>query len=327
MKKITLLIVLLITATSFSQIASTSFEEEVIEVGVNDEKYFDTGDPNVAHDLVNNALQTPVDQSGGTELGVDARYEPYDTPDVGLTDGDFVGVTNFTPGAEVLFTDGIQGYQISDADGNFILEFDPVDLTGASSPSVSIDYILSINGDGSSGNYEGDGTVNESGSDRLRIYVKDLDNATEIDIFNSTGSDLDDFVPVDGGTGNYILQWQTGGLNLPASNVQLVVEARCNSASEVFFLDNVVFSGDPLSIGDQDKNQFVIYPNPAQNFINITSPLAGEKNVAIYDVLGKQVLNANVTDGSLNISQLNSGVYIVQITQATTSETKKLVVR
>ena len=49
MKKITLLIVLLITATSFSQIASTSFEEEVIEVGVNDEKYFDTGDPNVAH--------------------------------------------------------------------------------------------------------------------------------------------------------------------------------------------------------------------------------------------------------------------------------------
>ncbi len=327
MKKITFLMALLISATSIAQIASTSFEEEVIIVGVNDEKYFDTGDANVPHDLVNNPFQTPVDQSGGTELGVDARYEPYDTPDVGLTDGDFVGVTNFTPGSEVLFTEGIQGYQISDVDGNYILEFDPVDLTGITTPSVSIDYIFSINGDGSSGNFEGDGTTNESGSDRFRIYVKDLDNATEIDIIDTTGSDIDDFVPVDGGTGNYILQWQTGGVNLPSSNVQLVVEARCNASSEVFFLDNVVFSGDPLGINDQNSNQFAIYPNPAQGFLNISSPVSGEKKVAIFDVLGKKVMTTTVSNERMNISQLTSGVYIVQITQGNISETKKLVVR
>ncbi|MEZ4874318.1 MAG: T9SS type A sorting domain-containing protein [Flavobacteriaceae bacterium] len=327
MKKITLLAALFIGATSFAQIASTSFEEEVIVAGVNDGKYFDTGDANVAHDLVNNPLETPVDQSGGTELGVNARYTPYDTPDVGLTDGDFVGVTNFTPSAEVLYTDGIQGYQISDTDGNFILEFDPVDLSATSSPSVTLDYILGINGDGSSGNYEGDGTINESTSDRLRIYVKDLDAATEIDLFNSTGFDLDEFVPIDGGTGNYILSWQTAAANLPASNVQLVIEARCSASAEVFFFDNVVFSGNPLGVNNVNEKQFSIYPNPANGYVNITSPLAGDKTVVIYDVLGKQLINAVVKGERLNIAQLPSGVYIMQITQGATSETKKLVVR
>ncbi|HPF11555.1 MAG TPA: T9SS type A sorting domain-containing protein [Flavobacteriaceae bacterium] len=326
MKKITLLAALCISAVSMAQIASTSFEEEVIEAGVNDGKYFDTGDANVAHDLVNNAGQTPVDQSGGTELGVDARYEPYDTPDVGLTDGDFVGVTNFTPSAEVLFTDGIQGYQISDTDGNYIMEFDPVDLTGASNPGVTLDYILSINGDGSNGNYEGDGTVNESGSDRLRIYIKDLTNTTEIDLFNSTGFDLDEFVPIDGGTGNYILQWQSASASLsPDTMVQLVVEARCNAAAEVFYLDNIVFTGN-LGTERFQSNQFSIYPNPARDYVNITSVNSGEKQVQIFDVLGKQVMNQTVTNG-LNISKLNSGIYLVKISQGNTSETKKLVVK
>ena len=72
-------------------ISSTSFEEEVIEAGVNDGQYTDTGDATVAHDLINNAGETPVDQFGGTEMEVNARYTPYDEPGSGLTDGDLLG--------------------------------------------------------------------------------------------------------------------------------------------------------------------------------------------------------------------------------------------
>ncbi len=74
-------------------------------------KYYDTGDAAVAHDLVNNEGEAWVDVDG-----MDAGYIPYDPPGVGLTDGDYVGVTNYT-GNVGAFYDGDQGYQMSDTDG------------------------------------------------------------------------------------------------------------------------------------------------------------------------------------------------------------------
>lgn len=324
MKKITFLAALFIGATSMAQIASTSFEEPAVFTV----QYVDTGDANVAHDLVDNADEPFVNwTSTGGEMGFNARYTPYDTPDVGLTDGDFVGVTTFAPSGDVGYTDGDQGFQISDTDGNFILEFDEVDLTGASAASVSIDFALSINGDGTNGNFEGDGTANESGSDRIRIYVKDLTNNTEIDIVNSTGNDLDDFVPTDSGTGNFIVQWQTGTANLVVNTtVQLVVEARFNGGSEVLFLDNVRFT-DFLSTPNQAKNAFSMYPNPAKGFVNFTTAQEGKLQVSVFDVLGKELINTSITNKTLHIAQLTSGVYMVRITQGGLTETKKLIVK
>ena len=318
MKKITLLAALFIGVASFAQvetIASTSFEEEVIVEGVNDEQYVDTGDASVAHDLVNNPLQTPVDQSGGTELGVDARYEPYDNPSDGLTDGDFVGVTNFTPTSEDPYTDGIQGYQMSDADGNMIIEFDTVDLTASVSNALHMDYFIATTG------WEGDGTENNSGNDRIKIYVRDLTNGTDLTILDTEGSDINDLL-IEGA-------WTTATLNLPPADVQLVVELRCNSGSEAIFLDNIIFEGDQtFGLEDNVQDQFAIFPNPASDgFVNITSTVDGDKTIAVYNVLGKLVIDTTITDNRLNIAELSSGVYIVRVTQGNATTTKKLVIR
>lgn len=320
-----LVVALAISAISFSQIAGTSFEEPEIFSG----KYTDTGDPNVAHDLINNASEPIVNYtSTATELGFKASYIPYITPGVGSTDGDYVGVTKKKPSSSVFYTDGANGYRMNDTDGNYILEFEPVDLTGVSSASVSIDLLLSINSDPTKGNYEGDGSINEAGHDRLRIYAKDLTNNVEIDLFNSTGTDLDDFVPVDPGTGNYLLEWQTANANLSTNTiVQLVIEGRNNATAESFWFDNVVFGGS-LGTNNQNIEQFSIYPNPAtKGFINITSRVKGSKNISIFDILGKEVLRTSTTLERIDISTLNSGVYILKIEQGKTSATKKLVIK
>ncbi|AFL81058.1 hypothetical protein Aeqsu_1573 [Aequorivita sublithincola DSM 14238] len=324
MKKITLFTALLVGAVSFAQIAGTSFEEPEALSG----KYTDTGDANVAHDLINNSGQPLVDFiSTGGELGFNATYTPYDTPDVGLTDGDFVGVTSFTPSPTVLFTDGAKGYQMNDIDGNMIVEFDQVDLTLSNSGAISLDFLLSINDTPANGNYEGDGTVNSSGSDRLRIYVRDITNSTEIDLFNSTGMDLDDLVPFDSGSGEYQLQWQNASASLPGSLVQLVIEGRTNASAESFWFDNIVFDAT-IGVSDFSKDQFAVYPNPAtKGYVNITSKVSGAKNISIFDVLGKQVIKTTLNSDRLDISALNSGVYILKIEQGKTSTTKKLVVK
>lgn len=311
MKKITFIAALFMSVASFAQIAGTSFEEPSI-VTV---QYIDTGDATVAHDLVNNPDEPNVDYtSTGGEIGFDARYEPYDTPGDGLTEGDFVGVTDFAPTGDDLYTDGDQGYQISDSDGNYILEFDQVDLTGVTDPTLSLDYFISETG------YEGDGTVNESNSDRLRIYVRDLTNSTEIDILDTTGSDINDLA-IEG-------SWITGtAAILPNTTIQLVIEARINAGAEAFFFDNLQIGGS-LGINDANESQFSLYPNPASNgFVNIVSKVSGDKEVAVFDVLGKQVINTTITGERLNISALNSGVYIVKINQGNASVTKKLVVK
>ncbi len=325
MKKITFFAALLISAVSFSQIAGTSFEEPEIFSG----KYTDTGDPNVAHDLINNTSEPLVNYTNiGGELGFQASYVPYDTPGVGSTDGDFVGVTKTKPSSTVFYTDGANGYRMNDTDGNYILKFDPVNLSGVSSPAVSLDFLLSINSDPTKGNYEGDGTINEAGHDRLRIYAKDLTNNIEIDLFNSTGTDLDEFVPYDAGTGQYKLEWQNAMANLSTNTtVQLVIEGRNNATSESFWFDNVEFLGT-IGVGNLVSGQFGVYPNPAtKGYININSRIKGVKNISIFDVLGTQVLKTTLNGERLDISDLNSGVYILKIEQGKGSTTKKLVIK
>lgn len=324
MKITTLIVALLFYNAIFPQIAGTSFEEPNTYSG----KYTDTGDASTAHDLLNNTNEPMVDfASTGGELGFNARYVPYDTPDVGLTDGDDVGVTDKNPSSSVTFVDGSKGYRMSDLDGNFILEFDDVDLTSYSNPGFSIDYLLSINSNPANGNYEGDGTSNEAGSDRLRIYLKDIVNNEEIDVVNSTGMDLDELVPFNTSTGEYQFVWQNALVAVTPSLLQLVIEGRTNAGTESFWFDNIMFV---QSVGTpaQTKNEFSLYPNPTSSgYVNIISTVGGTKDISIFNVLGRRVLTAQLNSDRLNISALNSGVYIIKIVAGKASATKKLIVK
>src|SRR5210317_239950 len=118
MKKVVFSVAILIYATSFTQNSGTSFEDPEIFT----DPYTDTGDASVAHDLVNNTNEALVDHiASGNEIGFNARYVPYDTPGIGLTDGDAVGVIADPPNNSDPFPHGDNGYMISDVDGNFIL--------------------------------------------------------------------------------------------------------------------------------------------------------------------------------------------------------------
>lgn len=69
-----------------------------------------------------------------------------------------------------------------------------------------------------------------------------------------------------------------------------------------------------------------IYPNPAKNTLNITSDSFETKTVAIYNVLGVQVLSTTVTNAPINIAALSKGVYVVKVTEEGKTATRKLVI-
>jgi len=71
-----------------------------------------------------------------------------------------------------------------------------------------------------------------------------------------------------------------------------------------------------------------VYPNPATgDRIYITTKSNDDKDIAIYDVLGKKVLQTVLSSKELNISSLTPGVYIIQIKEDDSVATRKLIVK
>lgn len=70
------------------------------------------------------------------------------------------------------------------------------------------------------------------------------------------------------------------------------------------------------------------YPNPVSNGkIYIISKSSLEKEVAIFDVLGKKVLQATITTKELNVTTLSPGIYIIKIKEGDATATRKLIVK
>ncbi|MGV6814225.1 MAG: PEP-CTERM sorting domain-containing protein [Phycisphaerales bacterium] len=200
-------------------IAYTSFENAFVG-----DRYVDTGDASVDHDLINNAGQSVVDfLDDGVEIGFDSEYF-NSRNSVGLTDGDFVGATDFT-GTVGAFTDGVQGFEMSDPDGTMRTNFDTV-TSPLGTPGARVEFEWSLCMD-----FYVQDTGWES-DDRIRIWV-DADG-TELDILNTAGSDINDL----GITGG----WNDVEFNLTGyANITLHVELESNSGSEALYLDNIVF--------------------------------------------------------------------------------------
>ena len=83
-----------------------------------------------------------------------------------------------------------------------------------------------------------------------------------------------------------------------------------------------------LSTSTFQVSTFNIYPNPTNTgFVNITTTSNEAINVTVFDILGKQVISQTINNNSLNVSNLNTGVYILQLNQNGATTTKKLVIK
>lgn len=72
-----------------------------------------------------------------------------------------------------------------------------------------------------------------------------------------------------------------------------------------------------IEVVDEFFEEYVnIYPNPSQNSINIDIEKSGEFNLELYSLEGRRVISKTIFGNdisNINISSLNSGIYIVKI--------------
>ena len=264
--RIFLLILFLFSQIAFGQtIAYTSFEEPATGG-----KYTDTGDAGTDHALQNNEGQASVNYTSvGGELGFSSYY--YNTlDDVGLTDGDYVGVTDYT-GAVGSFSDGSQGFQMSDIDGLMVTTLDTVDVSGYASVQVSVDYF--VNED----SYES--------ADYVRIWVL-LDGQDTLNLLDTRGQDIDD-LGIEG-------SWHTVMAQITGHDkINICLAMQSNSGKEAIYYDNIkILQGGSVNIA----------PNVNERNVSALVPLASEDlvdTVQVYDdgTLTRVQLQYAVNDG------------------------------
>ncbi|PZR11665.1 MAG: hypothetical protein DI539_20525 [Flavobacterium psychrophilum] len=92
------------------------------------------------------------------------------------------------------------------------------------------------------------------------------------------------------------------------------------------YYDNLSFVDNSVAgTNDNTIEGLQMFPNPTENILTITSANNAEKSVIVYDMLGKQVINTTVANGTIDVSNLNAGIYIVNITEEGKTATKKLI--
>ncbi len=86
-----------------------------------------------------------------------------------------------------------------------------------------------------------------------------------------------------------------------------------------------------LALNSEDfvvDNNFFVYPNPVNNELHFSNPNNIEvANIAINDVSGKQVvaLNANAITNTIDVSNLQSGMYLIKFTTDNRTLIKKFI--
>ena len=97
-------------------------------------------------------------------------------------------------------------------------------------------------------------------------------------------------------------------------------------ANNNYYIDNILFYDIFIGVDDFSRDNFGVYPNPVDDVLNIRSTNTIE-SILVFDVLGKLVLEShpNIISPSLDMSDLNSGVYFLNVTINGTSKTVKII--
>jgi hypothetical protein len=90
---------------------------------------------------------------------------------------------------------------------------------------------------------------------------------------------------------------------------------------------NLVDAGTALSTDDFALSQISLYPNPVNNgILNIISPSNELKEISVFDVSGRLVLKTKTENNSIDVSQLKSGLYLLNISSNGSKKISKIII-
>ena len=96
----------------------------------------------------------------------------------------------------------------------------------------------------------------------------------------------------------------------------------------LFLTSNCILSAQENKSQPIGAESLSFYPNPVSNGkIYLTSKTALDKEIVVFDVLGKKVYQTIVSSKEVNLSNLLPGVYIIKLREGEFTTTRKLIIK
>jgi hypothetical protein len=175
------------------------------------------------------------------------------------------------------------------------------------------------------------GVVAINGDDSIELY----ESGQIIDVYGDVNNDfsgeaydyLDGWAYRNSNTGPEGTTFTPGNWSYSGTNA---LDGEPDNASATTPFPIGTYQNTTASVQGSSIEGFAVYPNPVNNKrFTVTTNSTTEKNVRIYNVLGRQVFTTKFSSSRklVDISSLSSGVYILKVLEGSKSATKKLVVK
>ena len=132
-----------------------------------------------------------------------------------------------------------------------------------------------------------------------------------------------------GNADDYVFSTSAYAINLVwamAANSDFTVEfANYHFENKGIAMESFTLSQDEVAFGE-----FSMFPNPSTSKLNILIPrLQDEAQMTVFDVLGKKIFSRTLKNNlnKIDISQWNSGVYLIKLSTQKHTETRRFVKR
>lgn len=157
----------------------------------------------------------------------------------------------------------------------------------------------------------------------LMLEYEGIQNTYEVRV-STTGRNPEDFTTVlfsETGASDDFVQRGWNLANFGGQTIYIAFHNISVAGGDAILFDDI-YVGTGVGIEDVDNVNVSVYPNPANDVLNIEGE--GIQNVELLDVNGRTVLT-NANGGSLNISNLATGVYVVRVITNNGISTQKIV--
>ncbi|WP_333876180.1 T9SS type A sorting domain-containing protein [Flavobacterium sp.] len=96
-----------------------------------------------------------------------------------------------------------------------------------------------------------------------------------------------------------------------------------NLATAYGYTNCTVDSSCLLNVAQQESQMLVFYPNPVDNVLNFELKDSSVKSIEIYNLLGQMLIAISDAENTIDLSDLQSGTYLIKVNTAKGTATSK----
>ena len=100
------------------------------------------------------------------------------------------------------------------------------------------------------------------------------------------------------------------------TNYEIQVQANCGDGNLSDWSASITAQTTDVGIVNYLENSITLFPNPANDVVNVQSSMFQVQSIEVIDVYGKVINTVNVVDNPtrINVSGLANGMYFVRVT-------------